>query len=52
MEEEEERFVASVEMELNKLAGELCLGVNKASVGEVSTSHDFSQVGPLRCCIS
>lgn len=36
MEEEEERFEADVEVRLNKLDSNVCLGVNKASVGEVS----------------
>jgi len=36
MEEEEERFEVDVEVGLNKLDGRVCLGVNKASVGEVS----------------
>lgn len=32
--------------------GVVCLGVNKANVGEVSDSHHFSQVGSTRFALS
>lgn len=41
-----------VEVGVNKLYGVVCLGVNKANVGEVSDSHHFSQVGSTRFALS